>query len=240
MSDTTNKTMFQATAAARNLVKSTTAKLTSSSNSSTSARSISSSSDVGSFAFYRVHSTNRARAQKPSTTMKNVAGGTNRECCFSYYSQQQPSSPAYTSFSSTPRYFSTDSFAFYPVQKNRIRPSMKKITRDCYSFYPSNGMDQETRIAMKQLQQAKAKSVRAPTAAPTASTAAAAEATKKAAMSTFSTTNVVKQQLPKTKPATAEATTKAKKSSSVREQFRNWDATTGIMHTMKKRSNIAQ
>jgi hypothetical protein len=30
------------------------------------------------------------------------------------------------------------SFAFYPVQKNRVRAVTPKINRDCYGFYPAN------------------------------------------------------------------------------------------------------
>jgi hypothetical protein len=42
------------------------------------------------------------------------------------------------------RSITTDSFAFYPVQKNRVRMVTPKTNRECFGYYPSNVAVQKT------------------------------------------------------------------------------------------------
>jgi hypothetical protein len=59
------------------------------------------------------------------------------------------------------RSITTDSFAFYPVQKNRVRMVTPKTNRECFGYYPSNVAVQKT----QSLQSAHIKDVKAVRAA---------------------------------------------------------------------------
>ena len=53
------------------------------------------------------------------------------------------------------RSLSTDSFAFYPVQRNRIRSvAQSPMTRECFSFYPANLIERQ--VAAPTISNAKA------------------------------------------------------------------------------------
>ena len=53
------------------------------------------------------------------------------------------------------RSLSTDSFAFYPVQRNRIRSvAQSPMTRECFSFYPANMIERQ--VAAPTISNAKA------------------------------------------------------------------------------------